>query len=211
MKYKILITLTILLILPMIISYACQDETDIGNIPCEVITPVIGFSGCCNATIIDLNNTTINQTINITGNALGDGTYNFSFNITNISSYSIVLCDNSSSTMNVGHFESGRNILSFFLIIPLLLLTFGILIFTKKAKHQLIKSFMILLSFVPMIAIFQVTIVSAQEYITSPRIITSLSLFYWVFLFIFLLLFILMLLSLIVASLDLLKKRKGLK
>lgn len=212
MKYKkLLIILTTLFILPTIFAYACQDETDLGNIPCEVITPVISFSGDCNATIIDLNNTAINQTINITDNALGDGTYNFSFNLTNLSSYSIVLCENSSSTINVGYFESGRNILSFFLIIPLLLLTFGILITTKRVSNQLTKSFVILLSFVPMIAIFQVAIVSAQEYITSPRIITSFSRFYWAFLFIFLLLFIFMLVSLIVSSLDTLKKRKGLK
>lgn len=211
MKKQIIIIGMLVLMVVSVTAYVCQDETDIGKIPCEVITPVIGFSGCCNATIIDLNNTTTNMTLNITANAIGDGTYNFSFNYTNLSSYSIVLCENSSSTMNVGHFESGRNILSFFLIIPLLLLTFGILMFTKKVKYQLLKSFTILLSFVPMIAIFQVAIVSAQEYINSPRIITAFNRFYWAFLFIFLLLFIFMLVSLIVISLDLLKKRKGLK
>ena len=92
----------------LFVSAACEDETDVEDIPCEAITPILTFSGDCNATILDLSSYDINYTINIT--PVGDGTYNFTFNYTNISSYGITLdCGNYSATINVDHFDEDYN------------------------------------------------------------------------------------------------------
>lgn len=89
----------------LVSAYVCQDETDLQNIPCEVITPVMGCVG--NASII--STTDSSECYNYTMTLRDDGTYNFSFNLSTSASYSIVLCDNSSTTITLGHFAEDWN------------------------------------------------------------------------------------------------------
>ncbi len=78
------------------------NQFDTSIIPCEGITPVINCTDSFNATIIDLNNNSINQTFNLTLKL--DNVYNFSFNLSQNSSYLITLCDDSTATITVGEF-----------------------------------------------------------------------------------------------------------
>lgn len=97
MKYYNIIMLILLffLIIPLTSSYICQDTTTIDNIPCVAVTPVLTCS--TNATITNLSSAvSYNQTIF----SRGDGTYNFTFNYS-LGSYSILLCDNTTATINV--------------------------------------------------------------------------------------------------------------
>lgn len=80
-------------------AYECQDQTSFWNIPCDLATPVILCSG--NATIININNTAINTTTSMT--PVGAGIYNLTFPYTNISTYIVRLCDNSTATIDVVH------------------------------------------------------------------------------------------------------------
>jgi len=104
---KIIILLMVLLVLPLCLAIECQDQTDVEDIPCELITPILSIGGDCNATVMDINDLSRNYTINIT--PVGDGTYNFTFNFSEISQYSIILCDNSSATLDVGHWDEDYN------------------------------------------------------------------------------------------------------
>lgn len=97
MKYCVYILLILLTIAPAM-AYECQDNTETWNTPCEIVTPVL--TSACNVTILNINNTLMNQTLSTS--PIGDGTYNFTFNYTDIATYSITLdCDNWSGTVNV--------------------------------------------------------------------------------------------------------------
>lgn len=96
MKKLIILLVLACFVLP-VAAYVCQDDTDDDNMPCEVITPVVNCS--INASVINLNSS---EQFNYSMNSVGDGTCNFSVNFTVIGeSYSIVVEDNSSSTINV--------------------------------------------------------------------------------------------------------------
>lgn len=94
-----LVFIFILVITP-VMAYECQDNTEFWNSPCEVVTPILSDGGSCNALILNINNTAINQSVPISD--IGDGTYNYTFNYTDIATYSMTLsCSNYSSTINV--------------------------------------------------------------------------------------------------------------
>lgn len=77
----------------------CQEQTDIDNIPCLGLTKSLTCSGPVNVTNLnDSTTTSLNTTL------VGVGIYNFTFNF-NQSSYSLIACDGSTSTIVVGNFN----------------------------------------------------------------------------------------------------------
>jgi len=102
--HKVITFLIITSIVASLVSaaYVCQDEQDDDKIPCEIVSPSIAGDcvvGGYNITITSLN--TSIQT-NFTMAAVGDGTYNVSFNFSNVGeSFSLVLCENSSATIEI--------------------------------------------------------------------------------------------------------------
>jgi len=92
----------IVLTLPLIFAIECQDQTDVEDIPCEVISPILP-SGTCNATISSVLYPEINQTINMT--SMGDGRFNFTFPYSNISTYKLATCYNDTATIDIGHWD----------------------------------------------------------------------------------------------------------
>jgi len=102
---KIIFIFIALLIVPLINADTCpsDNEFDFSIIPCDAISPVI-TENCTdfNATVIFLNDTSVNSTFNMT-NLIND-IYNFSFNYSTEGSYQITLCDNSTATVKVGEF-----------------------------------------------------------------------------------------------------------
>lgn len=97
---RILLVMVIFLTLvTTVVAYECQDNMAYWNSPCEIVTPVIPI-GSCNASILNINNTDMNYTVGIT--PIGDGTHNFTFNYTDVATYSITLdCNNYSGTINL--------------------------------------------------------------------------------------------------------------
>lgn len=99
LKYLLLI----LLLIPIAFAVTCEDETIVGDLPCTVVSPYLESfcsDGSYNYTVYNLNDTAYAQ--NGTMSPVGDFTYNFTFNQTELGkSFSIVLCDNSTSTITI--------------------------------------------------------------------------------------------------------------
>lgn len=76
----------------------CQDKTEIGDIPCQVITPYLN----CTNYVYNLTNISDGNLLITNGamNPIGNGTYNFTFNQT-LGSYQITLCDTTTGTIDV--------------------------------------------------------------------------------------------------------------
>lgn len=113
-------------------AYECQDNMAYWNSPCEVITPVFNASVGCNASILNINDSSMNSSIGLT--PVGDGTNNFTFNNTDIATYSItVTCNNYSATINLNmgteEQEPGFNLWLILFIIFFILIIVG---FYKK-------------------------------------------------------------------------------
>ena len=123
--------IALVLLSGIVLAFECQDQTEFWNAPCEIITPVLAVTGSCNATIKNVNNTAINTTINMT--EMGDGTYNFTFpygyNKDNISTYSIILCENTTGTIDVifgiEQYETNFNLWLILFVIFFTLFIFG--------------------------------------------------------------------------------------
>jgi len=99
-----------LLTLPLSSSLIeCQDQTDIEDTPCTVITPVMNVTAGvdCNATIINIHNVSMNHTVNMT--QLPDKTYNFTFPFSAFSTYSITTCTDYSASLDIGHWDEDYN------------------------------------------------------------------------------------------------------
>lgn len=98
---KILIIGICILLLPIVIGSICQDEQPIGDIPCSVVTPYInGNCGVYNYTVTNVNTSTVVDFGNMS--AVGDGTYNFTFNQTEMGNdYSLFICDNSTASITI--------------------------------------------------------------------------------------------------------------
>lgn len=137
MENKILITLLMITLVATSSAYECQDNMEYWNSPCEVITPVFNVSGGCSASVLSINNSNMNQSAILT--SVGDGTNNFTFNNTEIGTYSItVSCNNYSATVNLNmgteEDEPGFNLWVMLFIIFFILIIMG---FYKKS-HILI-------------------------------------------------------------------------
>lgn len=97
----LLLTLITILVATTVTAYECQDNMEYWNSPCEVITPVFAVNGACNASVLNINNSNLNQT-QVILTPVGDGTNNFTFNNTEIGTYSITIsCNNYSASVNL--------------------------------------------------------------------------------------------------------------
>lgn len=127
---KISITLLLgIFLLSFVSAYECQDNMEYWNSPCEVVTPVFDITGGCNVSVLNINYTDMNYTVGLT--IIGDGTNNFTFNYTDIATYSItVSCNNYSSTINLNmgteEDEPGFNLWIVLFIIFFILMITGI-------------------------------------------------------------------------------------
>lgn len=132
MKLKYLIWILILIPLTFAAFEECSDtnEIEINDVPCNVITPFINNS-CLNYnyTITDVNTSQIVRAWNMT--PLGNGVFNFTFNQSVLGTYSIVLCDNTTSTVSVIHGTSTR-----YLYILILLATLALYILGKYKEDN---------------------------------------------------------------------------
>ena len=130
MKMRLCIYLTILFVsMAFVSAYECQDNMEYWNSPCEVITPVFDISGGCNASVLNVNNTIINYTVGLT--AVGDGTNNFTFNYTDVATYSVTFsCNNYSGTINLNmgteEEEPGFNLWIVLFIVFFILIMIGV-------------------------------------------------------------------------------------
>jgi hypothetical protein len=104
-------------------AYICQDETDVNDIPCIVITPIL--PNCTsNASV---KNIVTNEQWNYTMNENNDGTCEFSFDHST-GSYSITLPDGSSGSIVVDTFAT-TSFESWIYVYILIIIVFGILMF----------------------------------------------------------------------------------
>jgi len=168
MKKQYLFAVMIFLVLPLAFAYVCQDETDIKNIPCEVITPVIVWAGACNSTTSFVVHPEVEM--NVTMTAVGDGTYNFTFNYTNLTSYSIVTCNNYTATMNVRHLDEDYNDKWLYFYGGTLLIGCGLLISGFKMQDNI----MTLLSGFLIIAFAIAFVFHGYPELTSTLVFTSI-------------------------------------
>lgn len=128
---KITLTVTIMiaiiLVLPMISASLnttqpicdMDNDVDISDMPCMEVTPIIqDWEGDCYVNITNLNNSLNNYSINMTH--LGDKTYNFSFDVdysnSTKTSYTLTLCDNSTTNVVVNFEETANEYWYIFLL-----------------------------------------------------------------------------------------------
>lgn len=129
MKTTTITIFAILLVTTMAAAYECQDNMAYWNSPCEVVTPVFNASAGCSASVLNINNSNLNQTAVLT--PVGDGTNNFTFNNTEIATYSITIsCNNYSATINLNmgteEEEPGFNLWFVLFIIFFMLVIIGL-------------------------------------------------------------------------------------
>lgn len=116
------------LIVPLVYAAfeECSDTNliELNDIPCNAITPFINTS-CLNYnyTITDVNTSQIVRAWNMT--PLGNGVFNFTFNQSVLGTYSIVLCDNTTSTVSVVYGDSVRYLYILILLAGLALYILG--------------------------------------------------------------------------------------
>jgi len=142
MKYKLMLVMLLgIFLIGLVLAISateCQDQTDRANSPCNVITPILNIGTTdCNATVLDLNTPAINYTTNLSIN--GDQTYNFTFNYTNISIYSITLdCHNYSATIDVNNWDEDYNDKWLYFYGTSILMGFGLFIWGFKSENNLL-------------------------------------------------------------------------
>jgi len=130
--------LMFLILMNFVSGVECQDRTDVEDIPCNVITPILNIgTTTCNASVLDINTPSVNYTTPLTNNS--DFTYNFTFNMSNPSIYSITMdCLNYSATINLGHWDEDYNDKWLYFYGFSLLLGFGLFGFGWKTKNNLL-------------------------------------------------------------------------
>ena len=127
MKKNLILMLAILLVLPIVSASLntslpicdMDNDVDISDMPCMEVTPaILGVTGDCNATIININNSDINYTINMTPYI--DDKYNFSFDVSYSNSsrtfYTLTLCDNSTTNVTVNFAETANELWYIYLL-----------------------------------------------------------------------------------------------
>jgi hypothetical protein len=104
-------------------ALACDDTVQPDTLPCDIITPVGLY--CNNTYTYQITNLTSNTTLaqgNMSQNV--DYSYNFTFNYS-IGKYGIVICDNSSATINVAYDVGFQNYYIYIISFVLLALLIG--------------------------------------------------------------------------------------
>lgn len=131
MKIQLYIILAFMIVLAgtAVTAYECQDNMEYWNSPCEVVTPIFGVGAGCNASVLNINNTDMNYTVGIT--PIVDGTNNFTFNYTDVATYSITFsCNNYSGTINLNmgteEDEPGFNLWIILFVLFFILLALGL-------------------------------------------------------------------------------------
>jgi hypothetical protein len=114
MKKLLLLIIIVLLAITTVSATICEDQTEIGNIPCEVITPTLN----CTDYVYNLTNISGGNLLIINGSMspIGNGTYNFTFNQP-LGSYQITLCDTTTGTIEIVPNTSLSKLLWFILLI----------------------------------------------------------------------------------------------
>ena len=126
-KQIIIISLVILLVLPIITASLdtslpicdMDNDIDISDMPCMEITPALtNWTGQCNVSIVNVNDSSINYTINITPYI--EGKYNFSFDVSYSNStrafYTLTLCDNSTTNVTINFAETANELWYIYLL-----------------------------------------------------------------------------------------------
>ncbi len=127
MKKQIILSLVILIALPLISASLnttqpicdMDNEIDISDMPCMEITPTINnWTGPCNVSIVNINSSEINYTVNMTPYI--EGKYNFSFDVSYSNSsrafYTLTLCDNSTTNVTINFAETANEYWYIFLL-----------------------------------------------------------------------------------------------
>ena len=147
MKSKMMISLVILLVALPLLSASLNtslpicdmtNEVDIGNMPCMEITPkIFNWTGDCNVTILNTNNSDLNYTINMTPYLTHQ--YNFSFNVEYSNStksfYSLTLCDNSTTNVIINFADTANELWYIYL---LFFFTFAVIFIIGEWKENFI-------------------------------------------------------------------------
>ncbi len=114
-------------LISLVNTYECKDQTSSWNVPCLMVTPVLNCTGSLVANVTNVENNSINSVYGLS--PIGDGTYNFTFNNSDIGTYSVVLCDDASGTIDIikgtEENEPEFNLWFLFLLIFFILLIFG--------------------------------------------------------------------------------------
>lgn len=190
-------TISIFILLIMVIGLCsamqlCQEKQDVADIPCLGLTPINGCEGE-NVSVYNLNSS---QQYNLTTEAVGDGTSNFTFNFSQIASYSLIDCANFTATIVVGYFEGGFGITQFAFLIPFLIIIgislFGVKLITMSYDDSNISSFRYFMGLVVIIigylaVLFMVGTINSYiiTYITSSILSSLYNYFYSALFYIF--------------------------
>ncbi len=127
MKKQTFLILTILLVLPLTMASLnttqpicdMDNDIDISDMPCMEITPALtNWTGDCNVSIVNVNQSNINYTINMTPYI--EGKYNFSFDVVYSNStqsfYTLTLCDNSTTNVTINFTETANELWYIYLL-----------------------------------------------------------------------------------------------
>jgi hypothetical protein len=170
----------------------CQEKQDVADIPCLGLTTINGCAGE-NVSVTNINSST---QYNLTTLAVGDGTSNFTFNFSEIASYSLIDCTNFTATIVVGYFEGGFGIIQFAFLIPFLIIIgvslFGVKLITNNVDDSNISSFKYFMGIVAVIIgyiaiLFMTGTINTYiiTYITSSVLSNLYNYFYSALLYIF--------------------------
>ena len=126
-KQMIIIILAILLVLPIVTANLntslpicdMDNEIDISDMPCMEITPAMtNWTGDCNVSIVNVNDSSINYSINMTPYI--EGKYNFSFDVSYSNSsrsfYTLTMCDNSTTNVTINFAETANELWYIYLL-----------------------------------------------------------------------------------------------
>lgn len=194
LSYKYILSFILLILTICFVSsmQLCQEKQDVADIPCLGLTTINDCSGE-NVSVININSS---SRYNLTTLAVGDGTSNFTFNFSEIASYSLIDCANFTATIVVGYFEGGFGIIQFAFLIPFLIIIgvslFGIKLITMSYDDSNISSFRYFMGLVVIIigylaVLFMVGTINSYiiTYITSSILSNLYNYFYSALFYIF--------------------------
>lgn len=175
MKTKLLILMCMIFLSGNVMAYVCQDETDVEDVPCDIITPVLDCAASDeNMTITNSADST--ESYNYSMSAVGDGTYNTTFNFTGVGdSYSLKTCDDWTASITLGHFDEDYNDKWLYFYGTSLLAGVGLFFMGLKREDNLL----IILSGLPFIAFALVFTRVGYPTLYNTTLKTSIILISW--------------------------------